>query len=330
MKRWVRVPLASVYVCWSVFAAAAYAPGELPTVSRAEYDGWRDDVSNWGRWGKEDELGTLNFITAAKRVAAADLVTEGVSVSMALPLNKVAGGMNANPFEHQLERSTFTGHQVAGDRYAVQYHGFAHSHMDGLPHFIHEGQMYNGFSADGLKPDGAERLGIENAHEGVFTRGVLVDMAWLKGVRWLEPGTAITAEDLEAWERKTGVTIGSGDVLLVRTGRWAQVHEKGEWNFLEAAAGMHASVAKWLHDREVAAIGCDGVSDVMPSGIEGLANPLHELVLVHMGLPIFDNLNLEDVATAAAARNRWTFLFVGAPLRIPGGTGSPLNPLAVF
>lgn len=131
-------------------------------------------------------------------------------------------------------------------------------------------------------------------------------------------------------EKRTGVTIGSGDVLLLRTGRWEQVRRKGEWNFLAAAAGMHASVARWLHAREVAAIGCDGVSDVMPSGVEGLANPLHELVIVHMGMPIFDNLNLDDVAAAAAARDQWTFLFVGAPLRIPGGTGSPLNPLAVF
>ena len=300
------------------------------SVSAAEYERWRDEVSNWGRWGENDQLGTLNFISPELKVAAAGLVREGLSVSMALELNKKEGGMNANPFEHELGIGTFMGHGTAGDRYAVQYHGFAHSHMDGLPHFHRNGKMYNGFSIDALKPDGSEKLGIENYHAGVFTRGVLVDMAWFKGVPWLEPGAAITAEDLEAWEAKTGITIGPGDVLLVRTGRWARVREKGEWNFLEGAAGMHASVAKWLRERQVAAIGCDGVSDVMPSGIEGLGNPLHELVILYMGMPIFDNLNLDEVATAAETRNRWTFLFVGAPLRIPGGTGSPLNPLAVF
>jgi kynurenine formamidase len=299
-------------------------------VSSAEYDNWRSEVSNWGRWGKDDELGTLNFITAEKKVVAAGLVQEGVSVSMSLELNKIADNVNTAPFEHQLEVSTFGGHEVAGDRYSVQYHGFAHSHMDALPHFARDGKLYNGFPVEGLKPTGAEKLGIENAHAGVFTRGVLVDMAWFRGVDYLEPGTAISAADLEAWEAKTGVKIGSGDVLLVRTGRWERVRQKGQWNFLEGAAGLHASVARWLHAREVAVIGCDGVSDVMPSGVEGLANPLHELVIVGMGMPILDNLNLDEVAAAAAARNRWTFLFVGAPLRIPGGTGSPLNPLAVF
>lgn len=303
---------------------------DAEAVSRVEYEKWRAEVSNWGRWGAEDELGTLNLITREKSVAAAGLVREGVSISLALELNKIADGMNTSPFVHELEVSTFGGHEVAGDRYSVQYHGFAHSHMDALPHFARNGEMYNGFSVAGLKPGGAEKLGIENAHAGLFTRGVLVDMAWFKGVDYLEPGTAITATDLQAWEAKTGITIGSGDVLLVRTGRWERLRQKGQWNFLEGAAGLHASVAKWLHARDVAVIGCDGVSDVMPSGVEGLLNPLHELVIVSMGMPILDNLNLDQVAVAAAARNRWTFLFVGAPLRIAGGTGSPLNPLAVF
>ena len=155
-------------------------------------------------------------------------------------------------------------------------------------------------------------------------------MPWLEGVDYLEAGTAITAEDLERWEKKTGIRIGSGDVLLVRTGRWEQVRQKGQWNFVAKAAGMHASVAKWLKERDVALIGCDGVSDVMPSGVEGLVNPLHELVLVGLGLRILDNLDLDAVAAAARERNRWEFLFVGAPLRVPGGTGSPLNPLAIF
>ena len=155
-------------------------------------------------------------------------------------------------------------------------------------------------------------------------------MAWLKGVDYLEPGTVITVDDFKAWEEKTGVTVGSGDVLLVRTGRWVRVKEKGVWNFVMAAAGMHASVALWLKERDVALIGCDGVSDVMPSGVEGLANPLHELVLVGLGMRILDNLNLDDVAAAAKNRDRWEFMFVGAPLRVVGGTGSPLNPLAVF
>jgi kynurenine formamidase len=204
--------------------------------------------------------------------------------------------------------------------------------LDGLQHVAYEGKLYNGLPYDRLKADGSERrLGIQNAAvNGIFTRGVLVDMPRFLGVEFLPAGTAITAADLEAWENASGVTIESGDVLLIRTGRWVQVAEQGQWNFLEKAAGAHASLATWLKNRGVAVIGCDGVSDVMPSGVEGFDIPLHVLVIAGLGMPILDNLDLEAVADAAAERGRTTFLFVGTPLRVPGGTGSPLNPLAIF
>ena len=325
----IRGALASTALC--VGAAISAQGAEPPAqVSRAQFDSWMQEISNWGRWGKEDELGTLNLVTPEKSKAAAMLVREGVSVSMALDLNTVQDELNANPFRHTVSIGEFSGHAVAGDDYGVQYHGFAHSHIDGLPHFAHKGKLYNGFGFDTIKPTGATKLGIHVAKNGIVARGVLVDMPWLKGVDYLEPGTAITVADLEAWEEKTGVSVGSGDVLLVRTGRWERVRQKGQWNFLAGAAGLHASVALWLKERDVALIGCDGVSDVMPSGVEGLANPLHELVLVGLGLRILDNLDLDAVAAATASRERWTFMFVGAPLRVVGGTGSPLNPLAVF
>ena len=309
----------------------ALAVGEPAAMSRTSFDALMQDISNWGRWGKDDELGTLNLITPEKRQAAAKLVVEGITVSMELELNKTQDALNANPFEHTLSRSEFGGHQVAGDKYSVDYHGFAHSHMDGLPHFAHKGKFYNGVPYESAQPTGAKRLGIHNAGvNGVFTRGVLVDLPRMLGVDYLKPGAAITVADLEAWEKYSGVTISSGDVLLVRTGRWAKVRQEGQFDFLAQAAGMHASVAAWLKARDVAVIGCDGVSDVMPSGVEGLVNPLHELVLVGLGMPILDNLDLEAVAQQALASKRVTFLFVGAPLRVPGGTGSPLNPLAVF
>ena len=299
-------------------------------VSRTDFNRWMEEISNWGRWGADDERGTLNLITDETRRAATQLVRDGVSVSMALELNTQRDSVNANPFEHSLAVSTFSDHEVAGDIYRVQYHGFAHSHVDGLPHFAHNGQLYNGYPVSGLTEDGAERLGIQNAHDGIVTRGILVDMPRHRGVDYLEPGTAITADDLEDWERVTGIRIGSGDVLLIRTGRWEAVRQLGQWNFVERAAGSHASLAKWLKARDVAVIGSDGVSDVMPSGIDGLANPLHELVIVGLGMPILDNLDLDAAAQAAHERQRWEFLFVGAPLRVRGGTGSPLNPLAIF
>ena len=307
---------------------AAGQPAE--PVSRAEFNQWMQEISNWGRWGPEDELGTLNLITDDTRRAATRLVEDGVSVSMALDLNTQRDALNTNPFEQTLTTSRFTEHEVAGDVYRVQYHGFAHSHVDGLPHFAHDGRMYNGFPVSGLTESGAEKLGIQNLRNGIVTRGVLVDMPRHRGVDYLEPGTALTVQDLEAWEQATGIRIGSGDVLLIRTGRWEAVRQLGQWNFVARAAGAHASIAQWLKARDVAVIGSDGVSDAMPSGVDGLANPLHELVIVGLGMPILDNLDLDAAASEAARRERWEFLFVGAPLRVRGGTGSPLNPLAIF
>ena len=190
--------------------------------------------------------------------------------------------------------------------------------------------MYNGFSIDLLKPDGAKKLGIENMRDGIFSRGVLVDMAWFHDVDFLEPGRAITVSDLEAWETRTGVRLGSADVVLIRTGRWERVRQKGSWSVVEAAAGIHSSVASWLKARDIAAIGSDGAGDVLPSNVDGHIFPLHELLLVGLGMPILDNLDLDAAADEARRRDRWTFLFVGAPLRVEGGTGSPLNPIAVF
>jgi kynurenine formamidase len=318
--------LSSWATLWAaIFIASSAHAGTASPITAERFDGWMAEISNWGRWGAHDQLGTLNLITPEKRRAAAALVREGLAVSLSLPLNKIADELNTNPFHHELQTGTFGGHDVAGDRYAVEYHGFAHSHLDGLPHFITNGKMYNGVPASVLKPTGADKLGIDNAHVGVFTRAVLVDMPRLKGVDFLEPESAITVEDLEAWEKHAGVRVESGDVLLVRTGRWERVRRKGQWNFVESASGMHASVAPWLKARDVAMIGCDGVSDVMPSGHPGGFNPLHELVLVALGMPIFDNLDLDAVAKAAAERNRWAFLLTAAPL-FPAAPAPPSTP----
>ena len=323
-------------------SSAGFAAGPPEAMTQQEFNDLMDTVKNWGRWGDQDQLGTLNLISAEKKVAAARLVRDGKSVSLALPLNTVADQVNQKPFEH--ESFIFGGKEMeelgidpedaaeaAGDAYKIDYHGFGHSHLDGINHFAYQGKMYNGYPFDNQDGEGFKNLGIENmAEAGVFTRGVLVDMPVFFGEKYLEPGVAITSEDLEAWEKASGITISAGDVLLVRTGRWQRVREKGQWNFIEKAAGMHASVATWLKDRDVAAIGCDGVSDVMPSGVGARLNPLHELVIVGMGMPLFDNLDLEELSRIARLKDRSTFLFVAAPLKVIGGTGSPLNPIAVF
>ncbi|MBV06585.1 MAG: cyclase [Gammaproteobacteria bacterium] len=330
----------SIFILLSLFSLESFALSDPKPMSDKEFNVMLEEISNWGRWGKDDQLGTLNTITPTKKIEASRLVQSGRTVSLELELNKVQDIVNQKPFEHEVfvfgGEESFEGMelgstQAAGDVFKIDYHGFGHSHLDGINHFAVHGKMYNGYSFEPNVPNGFSKLGIENiGKEGIFTRGVLVDFPKFFGKEFLEPGQAITTEDLEAWEKASGVKVTSGDVLLVRTGRWKQVELEGIWNFIENASGFHASVAAWLKDRDVAAIGCDGVSDVMPSGVEGKLNPLHELVLVGLGMPIFDNLDLEALSEAASEENRNTFLFVAAPMRVKGATGSPLNPIAVF
>ena len=321
----------AAFVLMSLITVQALASAGPPAMSSEEFDQLAQDISNWGRWGKDDELGTLNLITEEKRRAAAQLVEKGITVSLALDANKTKDMLNTHPFIHELKTVEQGGHQAATDRYEVDYHGLGHTHLDGLPHVAHKGYFYNGVPFAAAKPDGAEKLGIHAVGvNGIFTRGVLVDMPRHLGVDYLEPGTAITADDLVAWEKKSGVRIGSGDVLLIRTGRWEKVRQDGQWEYWEAAAGPHASLAAFLKERDVAIIGGDGANDVYPSGVEGKQGPLHELVLAGLGMRILDNLDLDLLAQVASEQNRTTFLFVSSPLRVRGGTGSPVNPLAVF
>jgi kynurenine formamidase len=156
-----------------------------------------------------------------------------------------------------------------------------------------------------------------------------VDIPRLKNLPYLEPGVAIYPEDLEAWEKKTGVKIASGDVVLIRTGRWARRAAKGPWDTARVA-GLHVSCVPWLKHRDAAVLGSDACLDVLPSQVEGVIQPVHQLVLIAMGTPIFDNFDLEALGDAAAKKNRWTFLISVAPLAVPGGTGSPVNPTALF
>ncbi len=299
-------------------------------VTQAMVEGWMTELSNWGRWGDDDQLGALNLITPEKRKQAAGLVREGISVSLSHNYLTERAADATSPFVHEMSGIGRPGPFV-GDRYSVSYHGYAHSHMDSLCHMSHDGRMYNGFSkAADVTEAGCAKLSILDAKQGILTKGVLMDIARLKGVEYLEPGTPIYVEDLEAWERQAGVRVEPGDILLVRAGRWARRAELGPWATGREAAGLHASVAPWLRERDVAMIGSDYTNDALPSGVDGVTQPIHQLVLVAMGVRIFDNLDLEAVAEEAARQNRWEFLLTAAPLAVTGGTGSPLNPIATF
>ncbi len=302
-----------------------------PPLTKVNIETWMKELSNWGRWGKDDQMGTVNLITPAKRKQAATLVKEGVAVSLARDTEKVKSIDNPSPFSQTMSA---TGQKPMGqfvvDTYSVNYHGYAHTHMDALCHMFYNGKMYNGFSQQEVTNDGANKNAITAFRNGILSRGILMDIPRLKGLPYLEPSTAIYPEDLDAWEKKAGVKVQSGDIIFIRTGRWARRAAKGPWNISANSAGLHASCMKWIKDRDVAMVGSDASTDLMPSGIDGVVQPIHQLLLIAMGTPIFDNCDLEAVSEAANQRKRWEFLLTAAPLAVTKGTGSPLNPIAVF
>jgi kynurenine formamidase len=295
-------------------------------VTEAQYERWKKDLSNWGRWGKDDEIGTLNLITPAKRKQAAALVKEGFSVSLAADTDTVKAVDNPNPYEVKMLG-------IGMDQIAVAYHGITHTHLDSLAHINDNGVFYNGYKpdADTVLKQRHSKNSIHNVKNGIFTRGVLIDIPRLKGVPYLEPGTPIYVEDLEAWEKKAGVKVGAGDALFVRTGVWARRKAMGPWLRGRAeggrSAGLDPSVIPWLRQRDIAIMGSDHPQYVSPSYLRGAA---HDFALLYLGIHLFDNCDLEALADAAAARKRWEFLLTAAPLAIPGGTGSPANPIATF
>jgi kynurenine formamidase len=321
-----RTPVLLSLLCLTCLAA------DLPShkMTKADVDRWMTELSNWGRWGKTDQIGSVNLIGAAKRKQAAALVTEGYTVSLAHNTDTARAPDNGSPFIHKmLSTGAHPSGQFVMDEYDVSYHGLAHTHMDALCHMAWNGRMYNGIPQTAVTDEGATQLAVTGYKGGIFTRGILVDIPRLKGLPWLEPGTAIYPEDLDAWEKKAQVKVGSGDVVFVRTGRWARRAAKGPWD-PKQIAGLHASCAKWLKARDVAMVGSDAATDVMPSGVDGVVQPMHQLLLVAMGTAIFDNCDLEALGEEAAKRNRWAFLLTASPIAVTNGTGSPLNPIAVF
>jgi kynurenine formamidase len=328
MTRLLSIAIASAVI---VAAAGGEAPpppqagGSSHAVTKEQYEKWKTDLSNWGRWGKDDELGALNLITAAKRKQAAALVKEGSSVSLAGDPDTEKAVDNPSPYEHEMQG-------IGSDRWGVSYHGVAHTHLDSLAHINENGVFYNGYHPDPQAVTKANRHfknSIHNLKNGVFTRGVLIDIPRLKGVPYLEQGTPIFVEDLEAWEKQAGVKVGPGDALFVRTGVWARRKALGPYARGRNAkdAGLDPSVIPWLKKRDIAIMGSDHPHYVSPSAITAAA---HDFSLLYLGIHLIDNCDLEALGDAAAARKRWDFLLTMAPIAMPGGTGSPINPIATF
>ncbi len=297
-----------------------------------EFEALFQEVSNWGRWGADDGRGALNLINPETVRAATALVRDGATVSLSWQFRTEADIENYRPAVHLMTRAGDMVEEFdsVGDYFAVMYHGYAVSHIDALCHFFFRGQMYNGKPANLVTSIGARANSIEAAENGIIGRGVLLDIARLRGVDYLEPGEPIFPEELDAAEQAAGLKVGSGDILLIRTGRAKAKEALGLWDPRERLAGLHASCARWIRARDVAVVGCDGITDVVPTLVDGQRQAMHVLTLVAMGIHLLDNMQLEAVAEASAARSRWEFLLTLNPLRLAGGTGSPLNPIAIF
>ncbi len=173
-------------------------------------------------------------------------------------------------------------------------------------------------------------LSIDVASDGIVGRGVLLDIPRVRGTSWLEPGDSVTVDDLAAAERNQGLRVGRGDLLFVRVGHSRRRSELGPWNAADARAGLHPTAMQFVAEREVAALGSDGNSDTAPSTTEGVAFPVHVLAINAMGLHLLDYLQFEDLVQLCEEENRWSFLCVIAPLRMPTATGSPVNPIAIL
>ncbi len=314
-------------------------PQRLVTVEKLKQ--WEKELSNWGRWGKDDERGLLNLITPEKTKSAMALVEQAKTVTLQInPIKKT--GADTGAFGENVHRmwgiDPKTGvPRGAIDVITVSVHDGLSSHLDALCHY--QGPLlrkpgepavsYNGhpfvLTAAGCTMSAVDRMG-----PGYITRGILVDVPLMKNVKWLEPSTPIYPEDLEAWEKFAKVKIGAGDALIIRGGRWAKRDAEGPWPYGQAGAGLHASVLPWLRARDVSLLASDAVNDVQPSGVEGVNRPVHQLTQVNMGLPIVDNAYTEDAAREAARLKRWEFMFTLHIYQVMGGTASPFNALATF
>ncbi len=312
---------------------------DIPT--QDEVLGYSTTLSNWGRWGEDDQLGTLNLITPQVRRRGAGAVRHGVSVSCAWEVAPGDGDMQRATMAFPQGAALMPGLPGGDDAHwgtsaetlSFGFHGREHTHLDSLCHMFWDGLMYNGRPAELVTPEAGATWGsVTPAADRMVTRGVLLDVAAVRGVAWLEPGEPVLPRDLEAAEERQGVRAEPGDAVLLRTGADRQRREHpgavaaGDFS----QPGWHAACLPWLHARSVAYIGSDVATDVNPSGYAEVFMPVHSLGIVAMGLWLIDNCDLTEVAAVAERLQQWDFQLAVCPIRFVGTSGSPVNPVATF
>jgi kynurenine formamidase len=312
--------------------------------SDTSVDALRDRISNWGRWGKEDELGTVNLITDSVRCAAAGLVRTGETVSLALPLNRQglqrAGDQRLNPQHVMLQTGTdlragVQPGQVDGCGYSDDMVTMAlqsATHWDSLAHAFYEYRMYNDRPCDLVTSNGADSNSIDKLADRILTRGVLLDFPLLLGRQHLPQNYRISTAEIEAALDSTATETRPGDLLLFRTGNMKRARANGGWDNYSSTdePGIGTESLLWLHERDVAAVACDTWAfESLPSRSD-IWLPVHVAAIVYMGLLIGENFDLDELAAACERNGRWEFLITAPPLPFSKAVGSPVNPLAVF
>jgi kynurenine formamidase len=310
--------------------AALPAPGRM---SEAQFRSLYERLRALAPWGPDDRRGALNYITQADVLAACSQVRLGRTVSLAAPVEDWPALDNPDPAQHQMQgplgNDAGPGLSFSMDRIAMNIHGNADSHIDALCHVIFDGKLYNGVPAETVTETGPAELSIDLAADGIVGRGVLLDVPRSRGVPWLEPGDHVTEADLLAAERDEGVRVGRGDIVLVRVGHRSRRTEQGPWDATEARAGLHPSLLAGAAERQIASLGSDGNNDTAPSVADAVDFPVHVLAVNALGLYLMDYLEFSELAPLCEREGRWSFLCVIAPLRLPTGTGSPVNPIAI-
>lgn len=303
-------------------------------VSRAEFDALFDRLRRWSPGAEADPRGARAGLGPTEVQAALTVPRSGRTVSLALALNRTAGPDNPRPALHHMvdlgdvEAPEPTGHK---DFIGLDYHGKAVSHLDALCHIGFRGELYGGVESRAVfGSQGSTWAAVTTLAAGLVQRAVLLDLPVLAGADWVEPGTAITRADVEDGLERLGVEVRPGDALLVRTGLVARRLALGAWDTGESSAGLHVDAMPFVAERGISLLGGDNDSDVRPSPVPGVHSPVHALALTALGIPLLDNLDLEELSAACRQAGRYEFLLVVAPLVVPGGTGSPVNPIAVL
>lgn len=315
--------------------APEVSPSTPARMSGTDFDALYRSLRAQAADGADPRRGALAHLTPERVVAAAGEVRTGRAVSLAAPVDTAPGPDNPQPATHRLTapadgEDLSRGLHFARDRFAMNVHGDADSHLDALCHVMFEGELYGGVPAAAVTAGRARPLTLDLVADGIVGRGVLLDVPRLRGVPWLEPGDQVSAEELEAAADAEGVTVGPGDLLFVRVGHRARRRSLGAWDAAGARAGLHPRALRFPAGRKVAVLGSDGNNDAAPSAVPEVAFPVHVLAVQALGVHLLDYLDLEELASLCARLARWHFLCVVAPLRLAGATGCPVNPIAVL